>query len=508
MASVHFGLIVLYGVENAGVRYVASTLRERGHRATLVFFKEWVNNAVARPTAAEKGLLVEVLQDRGVEVAGFSFGSSYFKIASDLARHVRDALGLPIVFGGIHATVMPEACLEVADYVCVGEGEAAAADLADRLAHGRDASDIPNIWTRRDSAVVANPLRPLVEDFAALPLPSYGHPDSVLIEHDRVTLGDPLAQVRDYRVYTTRGCMFRCAYCYNSTLRRLYQGKGKYYRVREPESVLAELDAVRQTNPHIRKIIFDDDVFVSNPAWLDAFLPEYGRRIGLPFECMLHPTMLDEGYLRRLKAAGLRHLQVGIEAGSAKEARQMYDRPLGQDKILQFAELNRELKIDVVYDVIIDNPLAAEEDKRQLLEFVLQLPRPYKMFIYSLTAFPKTAITEKLLAAGAITSEDVEGHAEKALEQFRITLDYERPPFDRFIMALLVLASKRFVPKAALRLLYRLRFLERHPRPLLLLAFVCNAAKMAAIALEMLLRGELSAFKYRQYATLSKMLTQ
>ena len=154
MPSVHFGLIVLYGVENAGVRYVASTLRERGHRATLVFFKEWANNAVARPTEAEKGLLVEILRDRGVEVAGFSFGSSYFRIASDLAQHVREELGLPIVFGGAHATVMPEACVEVADYVCVGEG-------AKIAAHAVVLTDVPPHST-----------------FAGVPARMVGHPAS------------------------------------------------------------------------------------------------------------------------------------------------------------------------------------------------------------------------------------------------------------------------------------------------------------------------------------------
>ena len=75
-------------------------------------------------------------------------------------------------------------------------------------------------------------------------------------------------------------------------------------------------------------------------------------------------------------------------------------------------------------------------------------------------------------------------------------------------LALLVLASKSFLPKAFLRLLYHIRFFERHPRPLLHLAFLCNIMKMAGIAVEMLLRGELSAFKFRQYAKVGKMLTQ
>ena len=50
--------------------------------------------------------------------------------------------------------------------------------------------------------------------------------------------------------------------------------------------------------------------------------------------------------------------------------------------------------------------------------------------------------------------------------------------------------------------------IEFRSRPLLVIAFGCNVLKMASIALSMLLRGELSAFKFRQYAKLSRMLTQ
>ncbi len=508
MPSSHVALVVLYGVENAGVRYIASSLRARGHRATLVLFKEWANNANPRPTEHEAAQLVSLLKERGVNVVGLSFGSSYFKIACGLVERLRVGLDVPIVFGGIHATVAPERCIEVADYVCVGEGEEAMAELADSLAAGCDATAIPNLWVRQGGQVVRNEVRPLVANLDALAVPSYGHEDTFLIVHDRVEQCDPLAMARDYRVYTGRGCLFRCAYCYNSTLREIYRGKGPYYRLRSPGSVIEELKAVLAANPRVRKIIFDDDVFVPNKEWIDEFLPRYEGEIGLPFECMLHPNMLDEGYLERLKAAGLRHLQVGIEAGSAAEGEGLFDRPLGQQKILDFGRLNRRLKIDVVYDVIVDNPLATEQDQRELVEFVLQLPRPFKMFIYSLTAFPKTSITRKLLAAGAITEQDVEGEAEKALEQFRITLDYPRGKFDQFILALLVLSSKSFVPKWLLRALYRAKWFERHPKPLLMFAWAANIVKMAGIALGMILRGELSAFKFRQYSNVSKMLTQ
>ena len=39
---------------------------------------------------------------------------------------------------------------------------------------------------------------------------------------------------------------------------------------------------------------------------------------------------------------------------------------------------------NVVYDVIVDNPHATEEMKIETAEFLLDLPRPYDIFFYSL----------------------------------------------------------------------------------------------------------------------------
>src|SRR5439155_2531673 len=46
------------------------------------------------------------------------------------------ALGVPVVWGGVHATIMPEECLRepYVDYVVVNEGEQTAVELAHLLA--------------------------------------------------------------------------------------------------------------------------------------------------------------------------------------------------------------------------------------------------------------------------------------------------------------------------------------------------------------------------------------
>ena len=113
--------------------------------------------------------------------------------------------------------------------------------------------------------------------------------------------------------------------------------------------------------------------------------------------------------------------------------------------------VNKELKLNIVYDVIIDNPHATEEMKLETAEFLLELPRPYDIYFYSLNYFPGTALTKKSLEEGSLDPNLVEGKATKAWRQFRVSMDWPRSNEDKFYLAIYCLASKSFVPRSFIR---------------------------------------------------------
>lgn len=501
-------LIALYGIENNGVRHISSVLKKHGHNVSMVFFKNWRNNAIDLPTERELEILSGLLYELKPELVGLSFGSSYFKIAKQLTSVVHKSVHAPVIYGGLHATVVPEKCIEVADMLCVGEGELTMLELVERLQNSQDISSVQNLWLKSNGQTVTNPLRPLIQDLDSLPFRDYSGENVFAIRRNKLYEGDPIFEIPDFRIICSRGCFFKCSYCYNSILRSLYKGAGKYYRLRSVRNVIDEIHYARSKFNNIRKVIFDDDVFCTRDEWLEEFAETYRKEVGIPFECLLHPTLIDEEKLKLLKSAGLRRLQIGIQSGSPREMSEVYERALPQDKLIEFSRFNSKLHLDVVYDVLLDDPLSTEEDKRELLEFIFRLRRPYNLFLYSLTVFPRTEIARKLLEAGLITERDIEGENDKTFRQFRVSLDYPRPPFDRFILALLVLVSKSFIPKSLIRWLYRRKFFERHPAPLMCFAYFANLIKMSWIALKMLCRGELSRFKLYQFSSLKRMLTQ
>lgn len=501
-------LVSLYGIENRGVRYISAMLRQNGFEPHLVLFKRWVNNQIQPPTAKEEDLLVELVRKLEPIVVGFGFGAPYFEIARSLTRKIRAAAKPVVLWGGVHPTVCPEDCIEHTDAVCVGEGEQPTLDLCRRLAEGRSFDDVPNLWVNREGRVIRNEPRPLLASLDSLPYPEYLAPGTFFIEDDQTRETDPIAGTVEYRIYPTRGCPYACSYCHNSILRGIYQGKGRYYRTRSVASVIGELEWAAKTLPKIRRVKFDGDVFAFPKDWIREFSAGYRVKIGVPFELLTYPGELDEEDLRALKSAGLCKVQTGIQSGSDEEVRDVYDRKSTGGDIRTFSRVTHAAGVEPVYDIIFDNPLARPEDKRAVVDLLLELERPFLIYIYSLTLFPKTALAREFLEKGIARPEDIEGRATKSFRQFRLSLDYPRPPEDVFWICLTILSAKRFVPRRLVRALMASSWLKAHPGPLKLLAQAADVTKAAWMAAEMAARGELTLFKLRQYGTLKRVISQ
>jgi radical SAM superfamily enzyme YgiQ (UPF0313 family) len=279
-----------------GVASLAASLKARGHECRLL-------HVTRAPRKAEVQRLARAWRPG---LVGISVTSLQLEAGRLLARWIREAVTTPVVFGGVHPTLCPEETIahpEV-DVVCVGEGEAPLAELAEALEAGRDVTGIANLWVRTAAGVVRNAPRPPAADLDALPWP-----DRSVFEFQRFV--DRWGGVA--RTIASRGCPFSCTFCSNHALRAACGGPA--VRVRTPESVVAELEAVRQTW-RVRRFQLDDDVFTLDAGWVRELARLYPARVGLPFAVNGRVETARPELLQDLARAGCDEIAFGVESGS------------------------------------------------------------------------------------------------------------------------------------------------------------------------------------------------
>ncbi|NLY89882.1 MAG: B12-binding domain-containing radical SAM protein [Firmicutes bacterium] len=417
-------LIGLYDYNHLGLRYLSSRLKSGGYEPGLFFVKGFAGHKTREPSPSEYRLLAAKAQELAPDLIGLSVMSSlYLQVAVDLTRILREATGVPVLWGGVHPTLFPEESLKCADFVLRGEGEDALLEFCDLLSTGRDWRKVPNLCYREEQTgeTRVNPLRPLRQDLDGLPFPDLGPGNKYYLAGNRLLAGEPLAGRYSYELIGSRGCPYRCSFCCNAALRDLYRGKGKYLRLRSVENVIAEIKQARENLPRLRFLRFWDEIFPAKKEWVEEFACRYREEVGLPFEIWGHPNHLEEESIKRLVGAGLEKIVVGIQSGSPRVRKEIFNRQESQEQILAGGKILAAAGVPVVvYDLILDHPFETAGDLRETLELCLNMPKPFRLQLHGLSLLPGTAVRRLAVEKGTRTPAEIEAEFRRPLtEQYR-----------------------------------------------------------------------------------------
>ncbi len=501
------GIVSMYDVENNAVRILAATLRRGGHHVAEIYFKDWVSNHIEPASDDELANLVKVVKDEQLDIVCVSIrASAYWNAARILTEHLHEQLDVAVLWGGMHPTLVGATCAESADLVLQGEGEFALLDLCDRLRDGTPTGDTPNLTYAQGDRVVKNKLRPLVENLDTLAYRDYTtHAHKYFLWGRNITKGDPMHGDPVFQMMGSRGCIYKCSYCYNSTYKKdVYPGQ-KWFRVRSPASMV---DEIRKARDHwkFKRIRFDDEVFNFQTDWLEDFVTRYPRDVGLPFEVFIEPKLVNEERMTMLRDAGLVNVYMGVQS-SERVTGHLYDRRVKNNTIGEIAQLFHKLGIKGHFQLIFDDPVSTDEDKQKLFELISEFPHPFDLYLFSMTVFPGSELNHKLIESGLISEYDIEGVATKTFYQHRINLEFPRPVEDTFWIALTQLLSKPFVPRQLLKPLSKSSFLKKHPWPLIQAAHAANYVKMGTTAAQMVADGEMTKTLMRRWLSFDRVIT-
>jgi radical SAM superfamily enzyme YgiQ (UPF0313 family) len=319
--------------------------------------------------------------------------STYTARAFDAYR-IADAYRLhdvPVVFGGLHATVRPEEASAHADAVVIGEGEALWPEvLGDFRAGGRQG-------LRR----FYREARPGRFGLGQSPMPRFDlltrNAPSAVQATDPAVAGE-LHRTGPYRrmpIQTTRGCPWDCDFCAAS---KLY---GPRYRLKPVARVLQEVDAVRSLwrRPFIE--LADDNTFVHR-RWSKDLLRGLAEREVRFFTETDVSVADDPELLDLLYPSGCRQVLIGFES-PRRASLAGIDRVGWKERqyrrYLDVVEKVQSRGVSVCGCFIVgldaDTPSIFDEirefvDRSQLLEVQITL----------LTPFPGTRLYDRLEAEG------------------------------------------------------------------------------------------------------------
>lgn len=267
--------------------------------------------------------------------AAFSAYETAFSWIKQLAKFIKENWPETIVIvGGYLATLSPEDVINEPniDIICRGEGELALKELMET--RGEDTT-VKNMWFKRNGEIIRNPIRPLLENLDELPFP-----DREMLDYQEVINAEEPGQ-RNLKVMATRGCLYDCSYCVNRHMRALYPNKNIYYRVRSPESVIAELKGLSEKY-QFDYIGFHDDNITINLDWLREFLTSYEKEIHKPFYCATRVERCTNEVLDMLKKAGCFLILMGVESGDEAYRKDMLKRYMSNDTLIDTFKRIRE----------------------------------------------------------------------------------------------------------------------------------------------------------------------
>ncbi|MBU4501100.1 MAG: radical SAM protein, partial [Nanoarchaeota archaeon] len=287
---------------------------------------------------------------------------------------------------------------------------------------------ISNLWVKKNGKIYRNAVRHYIKN-----LDEIEFPDREIIYKYKKQANNPIKHF-----IATRGCPYKCTYCFNHQYHDLYKGKGPVVRYRSVDNLIREIKEVIKKYP-TKFIYFQDDTIILDKKWIKEFCRKYRKEINLPFHCHIRANLLTEGVARVLSRAKCYSVHIAIEAGNKRIRDEILNRRMTNEDIVNACKLLKKYKIRFMTQNIIGLPTETLKEAIQTLKMNMMC-KPTYAWVSIFQPYPGTKLGEfakkqKLLTEdpakieknffdkSILTSKDKE-KIEHLQKLFALTVDY------------------------------------------------------------------------------------
>ena len=386
---------------------LAAILRSGGHEVSLVYDADvfgvtdnvlqvpWLSRRLTDPRRC-----AQRIETLAPDIVIFSVLQATYRWCLAVAGDLKSRTQCPVVFIGLHPSLVPERVMRDAcvDYVVQGETETVINSLLNAIAEGIDCANVGNLWYRKEAiqpgdGTGARPVftfRADPADLDALPLP-----DKELFRPD-------VSHSYSYVAMVSRGCPFRCSFCEETCSRQLYGGS--YFRRKSVDTVMRELVAGKQRYRY-REVIFKDSYLSGDGQWLEDLMSRYRDEIGVPFKCFCTISGFKDRTAQLLKEGGCYCIEFGLQTWNEDV----------RHRVLQRVETNKDAeeafgicaRHGLWYDVdhMLGLPGETEDDHRAGALRYSELTCLNRVKVHHLVYLPGADIIDRAIEAGAVSTD-------------------------------------------------------------------------------------------------------
>jgi len=284
-----------------------------------------------------------------------------------MARKIKARSNCSVGFIGAFASVRPDIFLEAGDFVIAGEPE----DATFKIARNE---------IQPKGVIVSE----LIRDLDTLPFPKWD--DHPIHEYGYY----PLLKKKPFlSVLSSRGCPFDCNYCPYMVV------ETPQWRKRSVNNVVDELEQLKEKFG-IKSFLFRDPMFTLDMKRAKQISEEMIRRkLDMEWVCETRVDSLDEPLIDIMYHAGLRAINIGVEAFDLNLLKKMNRKPPThelQEKIVNYCE---EHGVKMMAFYVLGIPGQTKEDIEKTIQYSKNLNTSFAQFTIA-TPYPGTKFYDEV----------------------------------------------------------------------------------------------------------------